>query len=577
MGRRVVFMTAPTAYERMLDALHEHGTVRANGTTASARCPSHEDHNPSLSLRRIEGSVLLHCHAGCGVDDVLAALGLGMRDLYDDPAGSTYRYDDGRTVHRSPGKKFHQSGNTGSRPQLYRLTQVVAAIAAKTVVFVTEGEKDVHALESLGAVATCSPMGASNAGKADWSPLHGAHVVLVPDRDEAGQRYVRDIVALLAGQAASLRVKLPAPGFHDAADHIAAGHGLDELVLAEQPDHQAAPRRPWQPVDLSDVLDGTYQPPQPAVGRRTDGVGLFYPGKCHVIVSETEAGKTWLVLSSSIDEVRAGNHVVYIDFEDDESGVVGRLLTLGVDPDTIREYFHYLRPTDQLGTGIHRDDLHRVLTEHQPTLAILDGITEAMTMHGLNPLDNADAAKFGRMLPRYIAAYGAASVSCDHVTKDRDGRGRYALGAVHKLNALDGAQYTLENRTPFGIGLTGRSTIKLAKDRPGQLRKHGLPSSAGMVWYGDLVLDSHGDSFAEVSIEPPTERADGFRPTVLMGRISDALTEHGPLAQRRLDVAVTGRAASIRAALDYLILDGYVSEKTPHELLKPYSPEVDSK
>jgi len=27
---------------------------------------------------------------------------------------------------------------------------------------------------------------------------------------------------------------------------------------------------------------------------------------------------------------------------------------------------------------------------------------------------------------------------------------------------------------------------------------------------------------------------------------------------------------SIRGALDYLILDGYVSEQTPHKLLKPY-------
>lgn len=356
------------------------------------------------------------------------------------------------------------------------------------------------------------------------------------------------------------------------------GRDYDDVQVPPPWDEQAESQfqRSWQPVNLTGVLDGTWQPPQATVGRRSDGPGMFYRGKCHVVISETEAGKTWLVLSAAVDEMDAGNHVVYVDFEDDEGSVVGRLLTLGVDRDIIREYFHYLRPTDQLGTGIHRDDLHRVLTEHAPTLAILDGITEAMTLHGLNPLDNGDAAKFGRMLPRYIASYGAATVSCDHVTKDREGRGRYALGAVHKLNGLDGAQYTLENRTPFGIGLTGRSTIKIAKDRPGQLRKHGLPSSAGMVWYGDLVLDSHGDSSAEVSIEPPTERSEDFRPTVLMARVAAALDQHGPLAQRRLDIAVTGKAASIRTALDCLILDGYVSETTPHKLLKTYPPEGDS-
>ena len=488
---------APTAYERILDALGEHGSrVRMNGTSAMAQCPSHPDQTPSLSLRRIEGSVLLHCHAACEVDDVLAALRLGRRDLYDEVGGATYRYDDGRTVHRSPDKRFHQSGNTGSRPQLYRLSQVVEAVAAKTVVFVTEGEKDVHALESLGAVATCSPQGASNAGKADWSPLHGAHVIIVPDRDEAGQRYARDVIALLDGEAASLRVKMPATGFHDAADHIGAGHGLDELVLTEQPyqqppDDDAEPEarcRPWQPVDLGAVLDGTYQPPQPTVGRREDGTGMLYPGRAHTVVSETEGGKTWLALSWALDEMNAGHHVVYIDFEDDEGGVVGRLLLLGAHRDLIRAQFHYLRPEMAIGTGINRDDLDRVLSAYEPTLGVIDGITEAMTVHGLNPLDNADAATFGRLLPKRITEAGAACASLDHVTKAAEGRGRYALGAVHKLNALNGAAYLLENRTPFGVGLTGRSTIRIAKDRPGQLRRNALPSTGGSYWFGDLVL-----------------------------------------------------------------------------------------
>jgi hypothetical protein len=55
-----------------------------------------------------------------------------------------------------------------------------------------------------------------------------------------------------------------------------------------------------------------------------------------------------------------------------------------------------------------------------------------------------------------------------------------------------------------------------------------------------------------------------------MARVAAALTEHGPLAQRRIEAAVKGRAATIRDAVDYLILDGYVTEKTPHHLLKPY-------
>jgi hypothetical protein len=335
--------------------------------------------------------------------------------------------------------------------------------------------------------------------------------------------------------------------------------------------------RSWQPIDLASVLDGVWEPPEPTVGRRTDGVGLFYPGRSHTIVSETEGGKTWLALCGSQDELRAGNHVLYVDFEDSEGSIVGRLLAFGLLREIIAKQFHYVRPTEPLGTGINLDDLRRIMTEHRPTLVVLDGITEAMTLHGLNPLDNADAARFGRILPRRITQTGAAVASLDHVVKDRDGRGRYALGAVHKLNGLDGAAYMLENRKPFGIGLTGRSTIKLAKDRPGQLRKHAVSSAGGMFWFGDLVIESHGEEFVEATIEPPADDGDDFRPTVLMRRIASVLDEHGPLSGKKIEALVTGKAVTVRRALTLLQVDGYVTDTTPHELLKHYPPEGESR
>ena len=57
-----------------------------------ARCPAHDDHNPSLSIREFDdGRVLIHCFAGCGTDDVLAALGLTMGDLFPVPLRGTGR------------------------------------------------------------------------------------------------------------------------------------------------------------------------------------------------------------------------------------------------------------------------------------------------------------------------------------------------------------------------------------------------------------------------------------------------------------------------------------------------------
>jgi hypothetical protein len=103
-------------------------------------------------------------------------------------------------------------------------------------------------------------------------------------------------------------------------------------------------RSSWWPKALGPVLDGTWKPPKPTVGRRTDGRGLFYPGKSHAIVGESEAGKGSAALAAVRDEIEAGHHVIYVDFEDDEASVTGRLLTLAVSPATIDDRFHYIRP-----------------------------------------------------------------------------------------------------------------------------------------------------------------------------------------------------------------------------------------
>jgi putative DNA primase/helicase len=46
-----------------------------------ARCPAHEDRDPSLSITLRDGRVLIHCFAGCAPDEVLGAVGLTWKDL----------------------------------------------------------------------------------------------------------------------------------------------------------------------------------------------------------------------------------------------------------------------------------------------------------------------------------------------------------------------------------------------------------------------------------------------------------------------------------------------------------------
>jgi hypothetical protein len=54
-----------------------------------ARCPAHEDHSPSLSVRELDdGRLLLYDFGGCETGAVLAALGLTLADLFEKPLGN---------------------------------------------------------------------------------------------------------------------------------------------------------------------------------------------------------------------------------------------------------------------------------------------------------------------------------------------------------------------------------------------------------------------------------------------------------------------------------------------------------
>ncbi len=48
-----------------------------------ACCPAHKDRTPSLTVRALDdGRILIHCFAGCGAADVMAAVGLETADLF---------------------------------------------------------------------------------------------------------------------------------------------------------------------------------------------------------------------------------------------------------------------------------------------------------------------------------------------------------------------------------------------------------------------------------------------------------------------------------------------------------------
>jgi AAA domain len=304
-----------TAFERILDKLEG---VKRNGNKATARCPAHDDHNPSLSIRRLPQRVKLLCFAGCDDEAVLAALNLHVRDLFDDRKGARYHYEDGWTAHRSWEKKFWQTSPTnktnGKHPQptqLYELSKVNQAVADHKPIYLVEGEQDADAINSLdeegrgGGVATTARMGADNFHLCDSEPLRGAQVIAIVDRDEPGEQWARKVLAKLEPTADSLDFMHPREG-KDATDHLMHGHSLEQLVPRRPPEpnqDDPAPAESDQPqpeIDarylqlVSKLLDSdglaTLTPPQPLVE------GWLYKDSLAWIQGKWGNGKSFTVL-----------------------------------------------------------------------------------------------------------------------------------------------------------------------------------------------------------------------------------------------------------------------------------------
>jgi DNA primase len=219
--------------------------ARRSGSSGwMAKCPAHDDTNPSLSVREEDGKVLVHCHAGCAQRDVIAALsarGLWQPEHTEDRRiVATYDYtdQDGNLLYqvvRYQPKAFRQrrpdgcggwTWRKGSRQVLYRLPEVLEA----AIVFVVEGEKDVETLRSHGFVATTNVGGA----KAHWLPnyteaLRGREVILIPDNDPAGRKRVLNIARALLGKGARL-VVLELEGGKDVTEWFDRGHSEVELI-----------------------------------------------------------------------------------------------------------------------------------------------------------------------------------------------------------------------------------------------------------------------------------------------------------------------------------------------------------
>ncbi|MCZ2857420.1 hypothetical protein [Blastococcus sp. VKM Ac-2987] len=164
----------------------------------------------------------------------------------------------------------------------------------------------------------------------------------------------------------------------------------------------------------------------------------------------------------------------------------------------------------------------------------------------------------------------------DHVTKSKDTRGRYSIGGQHKLAAIDGASYVLENIMPFGRGMKGMSKISVVKDKNGWVRKGSVLGKA----VGELLVHANDDgSYVHVRIATPEglDTPGEFWPTTLMQRISDWIEGQKPRIPNTGDILrnVQGNNKAKSEALNILAKEGYLHRQqdgaaVTFALLKPF-------
>ena len=223
-----------------------------------ARCPVHDDKKASLIIGPGETGVRVKCLANCATEDVLAAVGLTMKNLFydekakqdapaapkqrkapapkpvaDKPADEApkvpkkvecvYPYTDENgavlfEVVRYVPKDFRQRvpdptakggyrwSIKGVRPVIYKLPIVLDAIKQGKPIFIVEGEKDADSLAQIGAVGTTSPMGAGKWRSEHSDFLAGADVYILPDNDEPGRKHAEQVSAFLVQKARNVYV-----------------------------------------------------------------------------------------------------------------------------------------------------------------------------------------------------------------------------------------------------------------------------------------------------------------------------------------------------------------------------------
>lgn len=360
-----------------------------------------------------DGRILVKCHAGCGVGDIVDALGLTMSDLYPDVtaqeafsarAGSdgftaVYEYPGGLQKCRRPDKSFIWRRPDGKGGWIWNRKDVPHTLYTRGnlsgLVCVAEGEKDVDTLHGLGFSAAS---GADGAGPGKWrkeytQQLKGLPVVIFQDNDTVGKAYAAETAAALHGVAERVKVldlsmvwpEIPEHG--DVSDLVAVFGSARATDLIKDLIERA---QEWQPEQDDPFLScfktlGEFEEQE----ARWLVPGWLPEGQITLLAADGGTGKTtlWVNLIAAISSgqqcildppghTRAAQTVAFLTTEDSVRKKLKRkLLDAGADekrilsPDFVGDRDGVLR-----GLKFGSAEMEKFIRYYRPALCVFDPV-----------------------------------------------------------------------------------------------------------------------------------------------------------------------------------------------------------
>lgn len=217
-------MNLDICLEKIIESLESVKCIGEN--QYMAKCPCHNDQKASLSIKKENNSILLHCFAGCDTKNIVNNLGLTMSDLFiketkkkKEILEKEYYYTDEngnklyKTMRFKP-KRFVQAKFCNNnwiynmqnvRYVLYNLPNVIKS----DVIYFVEGEKDCDNLNKIGLTSTTTIGGAAGFNKRAMEyakSLKDKVVYIIPDNDTAGRKYADNIYQALYGIAKKVKI-----------------------------------------------------------------------------------------------------------------------------------------------------------------------------------------------------------------------------------------------------------------------------------------------------------------------------------------------------------------------------------